>query len=328
MTGKSADFAAIIPLFNKGPDVGAALASVLAQTHPVSEIIVVDDASTDDGAAVVAACADPRLRLLRRSTPGPGGYAARNLGIASSRARWLAFLDADDLWAADHIASLAALAEAHPAAGCVATRYDHVFANRREADRIAGPVAAAAAAPAGGRIALGAFLESWLAAGHCPLWTGALAIRRDVLERSGGFPIGVAERGGDKDLWLRVLNVADLAFSGKSTASFRREAADKLTDRVDTRRVPCLVATAREIGRSAAPRERRLLRRLMNQEIGLYARWTARDGGRPAIGLRDMAWPPAPAPLATLLAARLLPGALLRGAYRWEHRRRARGRTS
>lgn len=318
-------FAVIIPLYNKGPDVAAALASVLAQTHAPDEIVVIDDASTDDGPAIVAACPDSRVQLLRRGVPGPGGYAARNAGIAATRSGWLAFLDADDVWAPDHLATLAALVEAHPHAGCVATRYDHVFRDRRERDRIAGPVARAAETD--GCVAFAAFLEGWLAAGHCPLWTGALAIRRDVLATSGTFPEGRAERGGDKDLWLRVIRTAPLAFSGRSTADFRREAADKLTDRTDTCRLPCLVATARAMAGTAAPRERHLLRRLVNQEIGLYARWSARVGGRPGIAFGDLAWPAAPAAVATLAGAKWLPAEVLRLAYRYEHRRRDRGRT-
>lgn len=317
--------AAIIPLHNKGSDIAAALTSVLMQSHAVDEIVVINDASSDDGAAIVAGFTDPRVQLIHRDVPGPGGYAARNAGIAATRADWLAFLDADDVWQPNHLAVLAALVRAYPKAGCVATRYDHVFGDRREPDQVAGPLGSAASGEV--CVDFAGFLQSWLAAGACPLWTGALAIRRDILAMTGAFPEGRAERGGDKDLWLRVVRATPLAFSGRSTADFRREAANKLTDRVDTRRLPCLVPTARDMMHNAPKPERRLLRRLINQEIGLYARWSSRLGGRPGTTLHDLLWPADPAVIVTLAAARYLPTRLLRLAYYWEQRRRAWSRS-
>ena len=76
--------AAVIPLHNKERFVARALESVLAQTRPVDEIIVVDDASTDGSLDKVNAFSDSRLKLLHRTDPGPGGYAARNLAIRSA----------------------------------------------------------------------------------------------------------------------------------------------------------------------------------------------------------------------------------------------------
>jgi glycosyltransferase involved in cell wall biosynthesis len=86
----------VIPLFNKAPYVGRAIDSILAQTWRELEVIVVDDGSTDDGPAVVAGYADPRLRLVSQPNRGPG--AARNLGIRESRSPLVSFLDADDEW--------------------------------------------------------------------------------------------------------------------------------------------------------------------------------------------------------------------------------------
>src|SRR5215204_2599957 len=97
-------FAVLIPLYNKEPYIARALASVLAQTRPVDEIIIVDDASTDGSADQVTAFRDPRLRLLRRTDPKQRGLpATRNLGIRSATSRWIALLDADDRWREDFI---------------------------------------------------------------------------------------------------------------------------------------------------------------------------------------------------------------------------------
>ncbi|MGH8981432.1 MAG: glycosyltransferase family 2 protein [Acidimicrobiales bacterium] len=91
----------VVPAHDAADTVEAALRSVFAQRLQPDEVIVVDDASTDGTATVVAAC-DPAVRLVRRKAGGPA--AARNVGVEASSGEWLAFLDADDVW---HPAKLA-----------------------------------------------------------------------------------------------------------------------------------------------------------------------------------------------------------------------------
>ena len=67
------------------------------------EVIVVDEASSDDTLAVIASVGDPRIRVIRHERP-QGVSAARNRGTAESRADWIAFLDDDDLWAPQKLA--------------------------------------------------------------------------------------------------------------------------------------------------------------------------------------------------------------------------------
>jgi GT2 family glycosyltransferase len=86
----------VIPAFNAARTIRAAVGSTLRQSVPVLEVIVVDDGSTDATAQVVAGIDDPRVRLVSRANGGPS--AARNAGIAAARGKWVAFLDADDLW--------------------------------------------------------------------------------------------------------------------------------------------------------------------------------------------------------------------------------------
>ena len=98
--------AAIIPLYNGARFIRTALDSVLAQTRKADEIIVVDDGSSDSGAAIVKAMqhAHPEIVLLSKSNGGQG--SARNTGVAHARSDLIAFLDQDDAWYPHHLAEL------------------------------------------------------------------------------------------------------------------------------------------------------------------------------------------------------------------------------
>ena len=93
----SGDLTVVMPLHNAAPWVGDAIASVLANADGLLELIVVDDGSTDDGAAIAERFGPP-VRVVRQPMPGPS--AARNAGIAQARGTLVGFLDADDLWVA------------------------------------------------------------------------------------------------------------------------------------------------------------------------------------------------------------------------------------
>jgi glycosyltransferase involved in cell wall biosynthesis len=93
----------VIPVFNRPGAVRRAIESVLAQTRQDFEIIVVDDASTDGTPAAVTAIGDPRVRVVRHER-NLGGSAARNTGIRSGSAPFVAFLDSDDEWMPDKLA--------------------------------------------------------------------------------------------------------------------------------------------------------------------------------------------------------------------------------
>lgn len=85
----------IVPCHDAAAFLQPAIESILAQTHPALEVIVVDDGSTD-GSARIAESFGPPVRVIRQENRGES--AARNRGIEAAKAEWVAFLDADDLW--------------------------------------------------------------------------------------------------------------------------------------------------------------------------------------------------------------------------------------
>ncbi len=85
----------VIPAYNAGKYIGRAIDSVLAQTRPADEIIVVDDGSTDNTAEVAHGYGD-KVRFIRQENAGAS--VARNTGIEAATGEWIAFLDADDEW--------------------------------------------------------------------------------------------------------------------------------------------------------------------------------------------------------------------------------------
>lgn len=311
-------FSVVMPLHNKAEHVAAAIESVLSQKLPPLEILVIDDCSTDGSKAIALAFDDPRLRLLDRDTPGPGGYAARNLGIREARGDWIAFLDADDLWHEDHLAVLGQAISRAPDTGAAATRFDHVFDTHRQPQRIARRL------EAGAVLDFAQFLECWLEVRECPMWTGAIALRRDLLLEAGLFPEGRAVRGGDKDLWLRAMRQSMLVYEPVFTADFSRDSSNKVSKSTNTLSTPCLIETARGMMAGALPKEQRLLRRLINQEIAHYARYSLKLDHKIRIPLSDVALPEGFSTLAMLAMTRWTPVSLRKSAYQFAKCMRAR----
>ena len=318
MSRSTPRFSVVMPLYNKAAHVRAAIESALVQSYPAHEILVIDNGSTDGGRELAAAIGDARIKLRDLAAPGPGGYAGRNVGIRAASGDWIAFLDADDLWEPDHLAVLAEGISADPDVRAAATRFDHVFDDRSQPQRIAPELDRARS------LDFADFLAAWLAVRECPMWTGAIAIRRDTLFEAGLFPEGRAVRGGDKDLWLRVLAKGALRYDPSVTARFHRDSDNKVSKSTTTLDLPCLVETARAMLADAAPREAALLRRLVNQEIAHYARYAMKYPGRTAIRLGDLYLPEGTGTAALLLAAKLIPASLRQSGHALRNRMRAR----
>src|SRR5688572_4229057 len=106
----------IIASYNYGRFVGQAIRSVLDQTWRDREVIVVDDGSTDDTAAVVRTFGDS-VRAIHQANRGLSG--ARNTGLRAASGQYVACLDSDDLWLPDKLARQVAVLDARPDVGLV-----------------------------------------------------------------------------------------------------------------------------------------------------------------------------------------------------------------
>jgi glycosyltransferase involved in cell wall biosynthesis len=118
---------AIMAARNAEAFVAAAIESALGQTYPNFELLVVDDASTDQTAAIVASYAakDARIRLLRQTECG-GACVAWNIALREARGEWIAVLDADDLWRPTRLELQLAVVDADPSIVLVGSEYERI----------------------------------------------------------------------------------------------------------------------------------------------------------------------------------------------------------
>ncbi len=109
-------FSIVIPLYNKAQTIENTLASVLNQKLQEFEVVIVNDGSTDNGVSVVSSfTSDPRVRILDQENQGVS--AARNQGVKCARYDFIAFLDGDDEWLPDYLATMRTAIEKFPIAG-------------------------------------------------------------------------------------------------------------------------------------------------------------------------------------------------------------------
>lgn len=111
----------VIPLLNKRQSIERTITSIQRQELREIEIWVVDGGSSDGSPEAVEALGDERVRVLRR--PGAGICEARNIGVASARSEFVAFIDGDDEWHPRHLANLVRARARFPACGLYATNY-------------------------------------------------------------------------------------------------------------------------------------------------------------------------------------------------------------
>jgi glycosyltransferase involved in cell wall biosynthesis len=192
----------VIPCYNRAGTIAEAIQSVRAQSRAPLELIVVDDASSDDSAQIAERAG---ARVIRIAT-NAGNAAARNVGARVATGDAIAWLDSDDFWDANHISVVAGLLDRNPEAAAAAS-----------ATRLVGSRAGVwyARIPPGPPVDVvrEAFAD-WLVPSI------AAIVRRDALTAVGGFDDG--ERYAvDFDLWLRLASKCLFVSSREVTANWR-----------------------------------------------------------------------------------------------------------
>ena len=209
----------IIPLYNKSRHIRRSINSVLAQTVPPHEIIIVDDGSTDGGGDIVRAFADSRIRLIRQSNSGE--CAARNRGIREASGELVAFLDADDEWLPGFLGTVMRLRDQYPHAGAYATAY------RCTRDDISWrPAFMNCAVPLEGGL-LADYFRAGL--GPPPITSSSVMIPRQIFKEMGGFSDGTIV-GGDLDMWVRIALRRRVAWSPAECAVYHLSADNRVCD--------------------------------------------------------------------------------------------------
>lgn len=195
-------FSIVMPAYNTERFIGEAIDSVIAQTEPDWELIVVDDGSTDATAAVVAGIEDGRIRMMKQ--PNAGVSAARNTGMESAGGRFVLFLDSDDRMRPDALRRLGAAQDASPDI-CVAYG-DWVFVD--EGGRVIGAETKPRFMPRPS----GMILEPMLRNGFL-LQVGTACIRADCLRRVGDW--APYRLGEDWEYMCRLAAHGDFQYVGE-----------------------------------------------------------------------------------------------------------------
>ncbi len=190
----------VMPAFNSSRYIAQAIESVLAQGGVGDlEVVVVDDGSTDDTAAIVTALGS-RVRLLRQHNQGAA--VARNLGVREARGRYIAFLDADDYWYPDKLRGQLDALQDSVARAC----YGGFRCWYPDADGVhANPLDLRNTPPATAAEVQGA-CSGWIypqLLEDCIVWTSTVVVERSLLDEVGGFDVSL-RKGQDYDLWLRI----------------------------------------------------------------------------------------------------------------------------
>jgi glycosyltransferase involved in cell wall biosynthesis len=178
----------VIPVYNGATTIKETVESVLQQTYKDFEIIVINDGSQDDTLAIINSIQDRRIKVF--SYPNAGLSASRNRGFAKACGKFIAFLDADDLWTNDKLESHLRALQQNPQAAVAYSWTDHID----ERGQFLRP---ASYTSFNGNIYERLLIGNFLSCGSNNL------IRRQAIERVGGFDESL-NSAEDWDMWLRL----------------------------------------------------------------------------------------------------------------------------
>lgn len=188
----------VVPVFNGERYLRESLDSIVGQTFGSMEVLVMDDASSDGTAQIVAAYGD-RVRYYRQPA-NRGIYGNANDGIAKARGRYIAVYHADDVYDPRIVEREVAFLECYPDAGAVFSQYIFIDPMGREFGRLQIPAEVRGAKPLEYRVVFNALLKYKNRFLACPSCMVRASVHRDV----GGYRDDEFRNSSDLDMWLRI----------------------------------------------------------------------------------------------------------------------------
>lgn len=211
----------VIPAYNRAETIARSVDSVLQQDYRHIELLVVDDASSDETVEILAQYADPRLRVIQQPRNGGVG-AARNRGVEEAQGDFIAFLDSDDEWLPGKLGrQMALFVRAPKRVGMVVTEVENRFADG--ATTIQKPMQH------------GGWFETLLLRNTLHGAPSSGVLRKEVFEVVGGFDTRLPAIE-DYELWLRISRFFDIACIDEPLVRYFDE-ADFADTRSDAMRV-------------------------------------------------------------------------------------------
>lgn len=201
----------VIPLYNKEKQIAYTLQSVYNQTFQDFEIVIIDDGSTDGSVAEVEKFRDSRIRLIHQQNAGVS--AARNRGIGEAKGELIAFLDADDEWKPEYLASQYYLYQKYPDCSVYACNYEF-----RDLDGKVTPTIIRKL-PFSGDVGI---LTNYFEVASCsnpPICSISIMVKKQAIQDIGGFPVGI-KSGEDLLTWARLAIENNIAYSSRSMAIY------------------------------------------------------------------------------------------------------------
>lgn len=190
-------FSVVIAAYEAASTVGGAIESALAQTRQDFEVIVIDDGSSDDTAAVAEAIAAKDERVSVHSQANGGPSAARNRGIAVSAGEYVSMLDSDDLWLPQYLEQMGRALQLDTQAGFA---YTEAWTLDEATGRFRKATAMARQHPPAQTLPHDRFVAELMQRNFV---YNAVTVRRSVLEEVGGYDPGMTH-AEDYELWLRI----------------------------------------------------------------------------------------------------------------------------
>lgn len=223
---KSNKISVVIPLYNKQAHIREAVMSVLEQSHPVDEIIVVDDGSTDDSVELLQNMKVDKLIIHQQQNSGVS--VARNKGVELASHDLVAFLDADDYWLPMFVDEMLQLESRFPDAGFFATRYQ----NRLGCAQFSDPKINLNLLFKHGSDTKGFLLSNYFevsANGDLPFMVSGCMVKKGVFQSVGGFPVG-EKIGEDQDFFAKIALVDSIAYSPNINLLYSVNSDNKATE--------------------------------------------------------------------------------------------------